>query len=107
MAPGVRFLVTPASQHVYLETVKRGYVATLLEAGAVVTSSTCGACYGGHMGVVGPGETCLTSSTRNFKGRMGSPDAKIYMGSSATVAASAVAGRIVDPTAYLREAGIA
>ncbi len=107
VAPGVRFLVTPASQKVYLEAVKRGYVATLLEAGAVVTSSTCGACYGGHMGVVGPGETCLTSSTRNFKGRMGSPDARIYMGSSATVAASAIAGRIVDPTAYLHEAGIA
>jgi 3-isopropylmalate/(R)-2-methylmalate dehydratase large subunit len=103
VAPGVRFLVTPASQKVYLEAVTRGYVATLLEAGAVVTSSTCGACYGGHMG----GETCLTSSTRNFKGRMGSPDARIYMGSSATVAASAIAGRIVDPTAYLREAGIA
>jgi len=104
VAPGVRLIITPASQAVYLEAVKRGYVEALLEAGAVVTNSTCGACYGGHMGLIGPGEVCITSSTRNFKGRMGSPDAKIYMGSSATVAASALAGRITDPTPYLEGA---
>jgi 3-isopropylmalate/(R)-2-methylmalate dehydratase large subunit len=103
IAPGVRFIVTPASQQVLIEAVRRGYVEALLEAGAVVTNSTCGACYGGHMGVVGAGEVCITSSTRNFKGRMGSPDAQIYMASSATVAASAVAGYIVDPTAMLGE----
>jgi 3-isopropylmalate/(R)-2-methylmalate dehydratase large subunit len=103
VAPGVRFIVTPASQRVLKEAVRRGYVETLLEAGAVVTNSTCGACYGGHMGIVGPKEVCVTSSTRNFKGRMGSPSAKIYMASSATVAASAIAGRICDPTAYLED----
>jgi 3-isopropylmalate/(R)-2-methylmalate dehydratase large subunit len=103
--PGVRFLVTPASQRVYLQAVKLGYVETLVEAGAVVTSSTCGACFGYSMGVLGAGEVCITSSTRNFKGRMGSPDAKIYMGSSATVAASAIAGRIVDPRPYLVDDG--
>jgi 3-isopropylmalate/(R)-2-methylmalate dehydratase large subunit len=103
VAPGVRFLVTPASQSIYLEAVREGYVQTLLEAGAVVTSSTCGACSGGHMGVLGPGETCITSSTRNFRGRMGSPDARIYMASSATVAASAVTGHITDPTPFLAE----
>lgn len=97
VAPGVRFIVTPASQRVYLEAVRRGYVEALLAAGAVVTNSTCGACYGGHMGIVGPGEVCITSSTRNFRGRMGSPEAKIYLASSATVAASALAGHIVDP----------
>ena len=101
VAPGVRFSVTPASQRVLKEAVRRGYVETLLEAGAVVTNSTCGACYGGHMGIVGPREVCITSSTRNFKGRMGSPSAKIYMASSATVAASAIAGRVCDPTPYL------
>jgi len=69
----------------------------LSEAGAVVTNSTCGACFGYHMGVLAPGEVCITASTRNFKGRMGSPDAKVYMGSPATVAASAVAGVITDP----------
>lgn len=96
VAPGVRLIVTPASQRVYLEAVRRGYVETLVEAGAVVTNSTCGACWGGSMGVLAPGETCITSSTRNFKGRMGSPDADIYLASSSTVAASAVAGRIAD-----------
>lgn len=96
VAPGVRLLVTPASQAVYLEAVRRGYVETLVEAGAVVTNSTCGACFGYHMGVVGPGEVCLTASTRNFTGRMGSPEASVYMASPATVAASALRGRICD-----------
>jgi 3-isopropylmalate/(R)-2-methylmalate dehydratase large subunit len=105
VADGVRMIVTPASQSVFLKAVELGYVSKLMEAGALVTHSTCGACYGGHTGVVGPGEVCLTSSTRNFKGRMGSEDAAIYMGSSATVAASAIAGRIVDPTPLLREKG--
>ena len=107
VAPSVRLVVTPASQKVYLEALRRGYVETIVEAGGLVTNSTCGACAGGHMGVVGPGEVCLTSSTRNFKGRMGSPDAKIYMASSATVAASAVTGYITDPTEFLKEAALA
>lgn len=107
VAPGVRFIVTPASQNIYLDALRAGYVETLIEAGAVVTNSTCGACAGGHIGLIGPGEVCITSSTRNFRGRMGSPEARIYMGSSATVAASAVAGFITDPTPYLKEAGIA
>ena len=97
VAPGVRLLVTPASQGVYVEASRLGYLTTIAEAGAVVTNSTCGACFGYHMGVVGPGEVCLTSSTRNFKGRMGSPQADIYMASPATVAASALTGVITDP----------
>ena len=97
VAPGVRLIVTPASQKTYNEAVRLGYVETLSEAGAVVTNSTCGACFGYHMGLVGAGEVCLTASTRNFKGRMGSPDAEIYMASPATVAAAAVAGHIIDP----------
>ncbi|MQA85266.1 MAG: homoaconitate hydratase family protein [Streptosporangiales bacterium] len=103
VAEGVRLIVTPASQQVYLEASKRGYLATLVEAGAVVTNSTCGACFGYHMGVVGPGEVCLTASTRNFKGRMGSPEAQIYMASPATVAASASTGRICDPRELMGE----
>jgi len=94
IAPGVRFLVTPAPQEVFNAALRWGYVATLMEAGAVVTPATCGACFGGHMGVLGPGETCITASTRNFKGRMGDPSAHIYMASPATVAASAIAGHI-------------
>jgi 3-isopropylmalate/(R)-2-methylmalate dehydratase large subunit len=107
VAPGVRLIVTPASQKVYLAALKAGYIETIAESGALVTNSTCGACAGGHMGVVGPGEVCLTSSTRNFRGRMGSPEAKIYMASSATVAASAVVGYITDPTQFLKEADLA
>lgn len=96
VAPGVRLLVTPGSQRIAAAAAKAGYTQTLLEAGAVVTPATCGACYGGHMGVLGPGETCITASTRNFRGRMGHESARIYMASPATVAASAVAGKIAD-----------
>ncbi|HEX3510565.1 MAG TPA: aconitase/3-isopropylmalate dehydratase large subunit family protein [Solirubrobacteraceae bacterium] len=97
VAPGVRLIVTPASQAVYTEAVRRGYVEALAEAGAIVTNSTCGACFGYHMGLLGAGEVCITASTRNFRGRMGSPDAEIYMASPYTVAAAAVAGEIIDP----------
>jgi 3-isopropylmalate/(R)-2-methylmalate dehydratase large subunit len=97
VAPGVRLIVTPASQHVYREAMRLGYLQDIADAGAVVTNSTCGACFGYHMGIVGPGEVCLTSSTRNFTGRMGSPEAEIYMASPATVAASAICGYITDP----------
>ncbi len=97
VSPSVRFIVTPGSQHIYREAARLGYVDTLTQAGAVVTPSSCGACAGLTMGVLAAGETCLTSSTRNFKGRMGSSQARIFMGSSATVAASALAGEITDP----------
>ena len=96
VAPGVRLLVTPASQAVYREAMRLGYLQDIADAGGVVTNSTCGACFGYHMGVVGPGEVCVTSSTRNFTGRMGSTEAEIFMASPATVAASAVAGYITD-----------
>jgi 3-isopropylmalate/(R)-2-methylmalate dehydratase large subunit len=97
VAPGVRLLVTPASQAVYREAMRRGYLQDIADAGAVITNSTCGACFGYHMGVVGPGEVCITSSTRNFTGRMGSTEAEIFMASPATVAASAITGYITDP----------
>ena len=102
VAPGVRLIVTPGSQAIYRDALAAGYVATLAEAGAVVTSATCGACVGGHMGVLGPGEVCITASTRNFKGRMGDPSARIYMASPATVAASALAGRIASAAEYFQ-----
>jgi 3-isopropylmalate/(R)-2-methylmalate dehydratase large subunit len=96
VASGVRLLVTPASQAVYREAMRLGYLQDIADAGGVVTNSTCGACFGYHMGVVGPGEVCVTSSTRNFTGRMGSTEAEIFMASPATVAASAIAGFITD-----------
>ena len=99
--PQVRFIVTPGSQTIYREAARLGIVSRLVEAGAVVTPATCGACGGGHMGVLGPNETCITATTRNFKGRMGDPSARIFMGSPATVAASAVTGVITDPREFL------
>lgn len=102
VASGVRFLVTPGSQAIYRQALKAGYIETLMEAGAVVTPATCGACGGGHMGVLAAGEVCITASTRNFKGRMGDPTARIYMGSPATVAASAIRGVITHPGEFMR-----
>jgi len=98
----VRFIVTPASQGVYRAAAEAGIITTLVNAGAVVTSSTCGACGGTHMGILGEDETCITSSTRNFKGRMGELSARIYMASPATVAASAIRGVITDPREFLQ-----
>lgn len=95
--PRVRLLVTPASQQTFLDAVDAGYVATLARAGAHITASGCGACPGGHQGLLGPGETCISSTNRNFLGRMGSPEAEVYLGSPAVVAAAAVAGHLIDP----------
>ncbi len=101
VASHTRFLITPGSQNVYREAAANGILATLSAAGAIVTPPTCGACGGGSMGVIGPEEVCITATTRNFKGRMGDPSSKVFMGSSATVAASAVRGVITDPREFL------
>ena len=96
--------MTPASQQVYLDATRAGYTETLLEAGAHITASGCGACPGGHNGVVAAGEVCLSSTNRNFRGRMGSPDSEVYLGSPASVAAAAVAGEIADPRLFWSDA---
>ena len=101
VAPGVRFIVTPASQLVYREAIRSGAIQKLADAGAMIGPPTCGACGGGHMGVIGPDEVCITATTRNFKGRMGDPSSKVFMGSPATVAASALTGCITDPREFL------
>jgi 3-isopropylmalate/(R)-2-methylmalate dehydratase large subunit len=97
VARGTRFLVIPASSEIYAEGMRLGYVQTLLEAGAVLGVPGCGPCMGNHMGILAPGEVCLSSANRNFKGRMGQPEAEIYLASPAVVAASAIAGYITDP----------
>lgn len=101
VAPGVRFVVTPSTQAIFRDAMRAGYVQTLMEAGAVVTPATCGACSGGHMGVLGENDVCITASTRNFKGRMGAASAKIFMASPATVAAAAIAGYITEAAEVL------
>ena len=95
--PDVRLIITPSSSEIMKQAAKEGLIETFIEAGALFTNATCGACLGGSMGVIGEGERCLTSSTRNFKGRMGSPESEVLMASPATVAASAVPGKIWDP----------
>ncbi|NWF96226.1 MAG: 3-isopropylmalate dehydratase large subunit [Candidatus Thorarchaeota archaeon] len=98
---GTRLIVTPASRLTYRRALDRGIISDLHNAGAVVTNPTCGACVGGHLGVLASGEVCISSTNRNFRGRMGSPEAEIYLASPATVAASAVAGAIKDPRSVI------
>ena len=98
--PDVRCIVGPASWEVYKAAMKAGYLETLIDAGVIVTHPHCGPCTG-TMGTLAPGEVCITATSRNFKGRMGSPEAFIYLASPATVAASAIAGHIIDPREVL------
>ncbi len=99
--PGVRLLVFPASWKVYIEALKRGILQQLVEAGAVIMNPGCGPCLGAHQGILASGERVISSSNRNFRGRMGSKEAEIYLASPATVAASALEGKITDPRKYL------
>jgi len=93
----VRLIVTPASKRIWLEASKSGIFEILINAGAIITNPSCSACFGGQGGILAPGETCISSSNRNFQGRMGSINSKVYLGSPATVAASALKGEITDP----------
>ncbi len=95
---GVRMIVVPATKSVYDQALKDGLIKIFSDAGAFVSGPTCGACLGGYMGVLAPGERCVSSTNRNFVGRMGAKEAEVYLASPAVVAASAVKGRIADPS---------
>ncbi len=97
VADGVRLIVTPATQDIYLSAVREGIVADLVAAGAAVTTPTCGACLGGHSGVLGKEEVALSTTNRNFRGRMGDLSSRVYLANPAVAAATAVAGRITHP----------
>jgi 3-isopropylmalate/(R)-2-methylmalate dehydratase large subunit len=96
--PDLRCIIIPGSQQVYLDALREGLIETFVEAGAVVSTPTCGPCLGGHMGVLAAGERAVSTTNRNFRGRMGHPESEVYLAGPAVAAASAVAGRIVGPT---------
>lgn len=102
--PRVRTIVIPATQEIYLQCVREGLVETFVEAGAVVSTPTCGPCLGGHMGILAAGERAIATTNRNFVGRMGHVESEVYLASPAVAAASAIAGHIADPTEYYQEA---
>jgi 3-isopropylmalate/(R)-2-methylmalate dehydratase large subunit len=101
--PDVRFLVVPATPNIMAQALDEGHIQTFVKAGAMVGVPCCGPCGGYGMGAMAADEVCVTSGSRNFVGRLGSPRAKIYLGSPATAAASAIAGKVVDPRSLGKE----
>jgi homoaconitase/3-isopropylmalate dehydratase large subunit len=100
--PRVRMIVGPASREIYLAAMDRGYLTTFLKAGCTIINPGCGPCLGAHQGILADGERCIATTNRNFKGRMGSTQAEVYLASPAVVAASAIAGAIALPEEVVR-----
>ncbi|MEG0319689.1 MAG: aconitase/3-isopropylmalate dehydratase large subunit family protein, partial [Niameybacter sp.] len=97
VARGVRAIIIPGTQKIYLQAIKEGIIQDLVEAGCVVSTPTCGPCLGGHMGILAQGERCVATTNRNFVGRMGHVESEIYLASPAVAAASAICGKIANP----------
>lgn len=101
VAKNVRTIIIPATQKIYLEAMEQGLLKIFIEAGAVVSTPTCGPCLGGYMGILAEGEKAVATTNRNFVGRMGHIDSEIYLASPAVAAASAIAGKIAEPKEVL------
>jgi 3-isopropylmalate/(R)-2-methylmalate dehydratase large subunit len=97
VAKGLRVIIIPATQTIYLQAMEEGLLKTFIEAGAVVSTPTCGPCLGGYMGILAAGERCVSTTNRNFVGRMGHVDSEVYLASPAVAAASAITGKISGP----------
>ena len=97
VADGVRAIIIPATQEIYMRAMKEGLLADFIEAGCAVSTPTCGPCLGGHMGILAPKERAVATTNRNFVGRMGDPTSEVYLASPAVAAASAILGRIANP----------
>ena len=100
----MRAIIIPATQQVYLEALQRGYIEEFIKAGCVVSTPTCGPCLGGYMGILAEGERCVSTTNRNFVGRMGHTGSEVYLASPMTAAASALTGRITCPSEFVKEA---
>ena len=97
VADGVRCIIIPATQKIYLEAMEMGLLKSFIESGASVSTPTCGPCLGGHMGILAKGERAVATTNRNFVGRMGHPESEVYLASPAVAAASAITGKISEP----------
>ena len=97
VADNVRCIVIPGSPAIYKESMKRGYIDTFIDAGCAVSTPTCGPCLGGYMGIMAAGERCVSTTNRNFRGRMGHVDSEVYLAGPQVAAASAILGRIATP----------
>jgi 3-isopropylmalate/(R)-2-methylmalate dehydratase large subunit len=95
---GVRAIIIPSTQKIYLDILKKGFIKDFIEAGCVVSTPTCGPCLGGHMGILAKGERCVATTNRNFVGRMGHPESEVYLASPAVAAASALTGKLSLPS---------
>ena len=98
IAKGVRGIIIPATMAIYKECIRRGWTEAFIDAGCIVSTPTCGPCLGGYMGILAEGERCVSTTNRNFVGRMGHVESEVYLASPATAAASALTGHITDPT---------
>jgi 3-isopropylmalate/(R)-2-methylmalate dehydratase large subunit len=101
LATGIRLIVVPASQRVYRQAIDEGLVGLILDAGGAISMPTCGACFGGHTGILDAGEVAVATTNRNFRGRMGHAESSVYLANAYVAGAAAVAGEIVDPRAVI------